>query len=76
MRQDSDHCDCVVTETSIQTCPLCLPVGAISWLIENGRQLELELPGRVDPSMRGGDTEGSSDQVISSERFPPDDLPF
>ncbi len=76
MRQDSDHCDCVVTETSIQTCPLCLPVGAISWLIENGRQLELELPRRVDPSMRGGDTELSQNQVIPSERFPPDDLPF
>ena len=26
---------------SVSTCPQCLPVGAITWLIENGRQLEL-----------------------------------
>ncbi len=25
----------------VGTCPLCLPVGAITWLIENGRQLSL-----------------------------------
>ena len=41
MRQDSDHCGCVETETSIQTCPLCLPPGAITWLLEHGRQLSL-----------------------------------
>ena len=26
---------------SVGTCPKCLPVGAITWLIENGRQLDL-----------------------------------
>ncbi len=26
---------------TVSTCPQCLPVGAITWLIENGRQLEL-----------------------------------
>lgn len=25
----------------VGTCPSCLPVGSIEWLIENGRQLEL-----------------------------------
>ena len=25
----------------VSTCPVCLPPGAISWLIENGRQLDL-----------------------------------
>ena len=25
----------------VGTCPQCLPVGSINWLIENGRQLEL-----------------------------------
>ena len=26
---------------SIGTCPVCLPPGAITWLIENGRQLDM-----------------------------------
>ncbi len=26
---------------SVMTCPLCLPPGAITWLIENGRQLDM-----------------------------------
>ncbi len=34
-------CNCVATETSVQTCPECLPAGAITWLIENGRQLDI-----------------------------------
>jgi len=25
----------------VGTCPQCLPAGAITWLIENGRQLDL-----------------------------------
>ena len=34
----------------VETCPICLPAGAISWLIENGRQLDMfsdpaDLPG-------------------------------
>jgi len=40
-------CDCGVGADdgehviSVVTCPQCLPVGSITWLIENGRQLEL-----------------------------------
>ena len=39
-------CEASVTDKSglvvrVDTCPLCLPVGAITWLIENGRQLDL-----------------------------------
>jgi len=25
----------------VETCPICLPAGAITWLIENGRQLDM-----------------------------------
>ena len=25
----------------VSTCPFCLPAGAITWLIDNGRQLDL-----------------------------------
>ncbi len=25
----------------VDTCPVCLPVGAITWIIEHGRQLDL-----------------------------------
>jgi len=40
-------CDCrppVVKEGQVlrvDTCPLCLPPGAITWLIESGRQLDM-----------------------------------
>ena len=38
-------CDCAsrVSEyaDSVHTCSRCLPAGAITWLIENGRQLDL-----------------------------------
>ena len=37
----------------VGTCPLCLPVGAISWLIENGRQLELFEEQGVVTDVRG-----------------------
>jgi len=36
-----DWCDVSVGANSVRTCPVCLPRGAITWLIENGRQLEL-----------------------------------
>ena len=32
----------------IDTCPVCLPVGSVTWLIENGRQLELPMESGVD----------------------------
>jgi len=41
---------------SVSTCPQCLPAGAITWLIENGRQLELDLEGGVDASVRCHET--------------------
>ena len=46
-------CDCVVTETSVQTCQRCLPAGAITWLIEHGRQVDLFEEGGVTPRERG-----------------------
>ena len=38
-------CGCARGADVVGTCPQCLPAGAITWLIENGRQLELfEVP--------------------------------
>ena len=58
----------------VDTCPVCLPRGAISWLIENGRQLDMFDPEpleevRVTVGVRGGDTD---DSHTSDEP----DLPF
>ena len=46
MRSELRPCGCEShTEAGqvvrVDTCPECLPVGSITWLIENGRQLEL-----------------------------------
>ena len=38
---------------SVPTCPECLPVGSIEWLIENGRQLELLEEEGVVTDVRG-----------------------
>ena len=38
---------------SVQTCPVCLPAGAITWLTENGRQLDLLEERGVGTDMRG-----------------------
>ncbi len=55
MRIDSRPCGCELHTDEgagqvvrVDTCPVCLPAGAITWLIENGRQLELLLEGGVD----------------------------
>ncbi len=40
----------------VDTCPECLPAGAITWLVENGRQLEL-LEEEGVPSLERGRTE-------------------
>ena len=37
----------------VGTCPKCLPPGAITWLIENGRQLDLLEDGGVAKAVRG-----------------------
>jgi len=68
----------------VGTCPVCLPAGAITWLIENGRQLDMfdpepaEWRGVVNVE-RGGDTvdptqvtPGSAEGSSSAES----DLPF
>ncbi len=50
----------------VGTCPLCLPAGAITWLIENGRQLELFGEEGVVTDVRGREVIERSvrDQVI------------
>ena len=61
---------------SVGTCPSCLPVGSITWLIENGRQLELlEEKGVLEP-VRGLESieKSAQDQVNKGRRL--DDLPF
>jgi len=62
----------------VGTCPLCLPPGSISWLIDNGRQLDLFRGERVDSGVRGGDPD-EPDQVttsLPSEVEVEDGLPF
>jgi len=53
---------------SVGTCSQCLPVGAITWLIENGRQLELLEEERVTVGDRGrAELEA---QALSSKNAP------
>ncbi len=47
------RCDDGGHVVSISTCPQCLPAGAITWLIENGRQLELFEEEGVGAQVRG-----------------------
>ena len=54
----------------VGTCPECLPAGSITWLIENGRQLELFRDEGVLPFTRGGESR-LPELDISGE-----DLPF
>ena len=78
-------CDCVSTERSVQTCPECLPVGAITWLIENGRQLDMFEPRPPEPVRVPGvlafnerdDPDGPSDpNQVKPVSSPGDGLPF
>jgi len=63
---------------SVGTCPSCLPVGAISYLIDNGRQLDMF----VDPGPRSRVPEVSErddpDETIpvTPVEDPFDGLPF
>ena len=66
-------CGCVETQTSIQTCPVCLPVGAIEFMIENGRQLELFEDGGVTLAVSGLEAERSLQDLND---LPEGDLPF
>jgi len=59
-RTVTDGCGSIV---SVDTCPRCLPVGAIEWLIENGRQLELLEEEGVTPVVSG---------VTGNEKFAQD----
>jgi len=65
-------CETVTTDAgqvvSCDTCPVCLPPGAITWLIENGRQLELLEEEGVD-ALRGGETR--DDIVRASQKNKP-----
>ena len=62
----------------VGTCPQCLPAGAITWLIENGRQLELFEEEGVETLKRGGDAKDQSvqDQVIPTLEVVESGLPF
>jgi len=62
---------------SVGTCPVCLPSGAITWLIENGRQLELFDGQGVLMPVRGLESieRCAQDQVLARQDSP-DDLPF
>jgi len=61
----------------VDTCPVCLPAGAITWLIENGRQLELFGEEGGTP-LRGGMTRSEIERSIPSEKACLDEtgLPF
>ena len=52
-------CGCVRSETVVGTCPQCLPQGAIEWLIEFGRQLDLFEDRGVEPVVRGDGSDGT-----------------
>ncbi len=53
---------------SVGTCPQCLPCGAITWLIENGRQLELFGEQGVTPVVRRPEPDGSHRSLPSNTR--------
>ena len=74
-------CDCVSTETSIQTCGVCLPVGSITWQIENGRQLDifeqlLEIDSTVSVSALEAEAERAFNQQITDSLLKTTGLPF
>ncbi len=54
----------------VQTCPVCLPPGAITWMIENGRQLELFSDGAVPADLPGGDDIVRLDMSVSVSALP------
>ena len=80
LKRVSSQCDCVYEEDRVGTCPICLPAGAITYLIENGRQLTLfegppepiGFPG-VDDVSEGGEPDES---IPVKTRHLDDDLPF
>ena len=61
----------------VDTCPVCLPPGAITWLIENGRQLELFSDSGVLEPMGGLESiEKFDPDQVKPRQDSPDDLPF
>ncbi len=68
----------------VGTCPLCLPCGAITWLIENGRQLDFFLEDGTEAGAEGmlsmsRDESDDSPEVSSGDHGPSQDgsdLPF
>ncbi len=63
---------------SVGICPRCLPAGAITWLIENGRQLELFPERGVLEPVRGLESieKYAQDQVRTDRSRPGGGLPF
>ncbi len=62
---------------SVGTCPRCLPCGAITWLIENGRQLELFGDTGVALRERGLIRQLPPEPIIVTDRPRPEGgLPF
>ncbi len=61
----------------VDTCPVCLPAGAITWLIENGRQLDLFGEEGVVIDMSGyAAIEKSAQDPSKTLPDLPGDLPF
>jgi len=61
---------------SVGTCPVCLPAGAITWLIENGRQLDLLEEEGVTPRERGRAELERMSQLAKTDPPPEGGLPF
>jgi len=62
----------------VSTCPICLPVGAITWLIEHGRQLELFEESGVTAGVRGLESIENNVRQLRLHRSegPSSELPF
>ena len=70
-------CGCVRSATVVGTCPECLPAGAITWLIEHGRQLELFVRDGVLEPVRGLESIENREASPSNNPSPPGEgLPF
>ena len=84
MKIDGEVCNCraPLVEAGqvvrVDTCPVCLPRGSITWLIENGRQLELFSDKGVLEPVRGLESieRSAQDQVTKPARGSESVLPF
>jgi len=65
----------------VDTCPVCLPAGAITWLIENGRQLDMfdeveHVDSTVSVRALEAEAERASQQQITDALLSATGLPF